>query len=65
MSRNSPTDKPLRSSATTLTLGPAVPPEQEVSPTIKSVQSLANGAAPVNPWFPERGAIGVRMKVTW
>jgi hypothetical protein len=35
------------------------------SSTVESITSLANGSGPINPWVPERGAIGVRVKVTW
>jgi hypothetical protein len=43
----------------------ASPATPEASPTGDTIKSLATGTAPVNPWFPERGAIGVRYKVTW
>lgn len=29
------------------------------------VGALVTGTAPVSPWFPGRGAIGVSVKVTW
>jgi hypothetical protein len=35
------------------------------SSAVETITSLANGSAPLNPWVPERGAIGVRVKVTW
>ena len=48
-----------------LLLDQALPTAQEGAPAVETIKSLANGAAPLNPWFPERGAIGVRVKVAW
>jgi hypothetical protein len=39
--------------------------QQPQSSAVETITSLANGSAPLNPWVPERGAIGVRVKVTW
>lgn len=35
------------------------------SPVLPRIKALANGDSLVNPWIPGRGAIGVRVKVTW
>lgn len=48
-----------------LLLDQALPTAQEGAPAVETIKPLANGAAPLNPWFPERGAIGVRVKVAW
>lgn len=44
------------------------PPVQVKEPgvgALGTIKSLANGESVVNPWMPGRGAIGVKVKVTW
>ena len=48
-----------------LLLDQSAPSMHQAAPPVEAIKSLATGAAPLNPWFPERGAIGVRVKVTW
>lgn len=54
-----------RVNQTQLTLDPPSKVSAPQSSTVETITSLANGSAPINPWVPERGAIGVRVKVTW
>lgn len=44
-----------------------VPPEPKDNSigAADTIRSLASGDSLVNPWFPGKGAIGVKVKVTW
>jgi hypothetical protein len=43
------------------------PPEVRIhsSGSEETIKSLASGDSLVNPWLPGKGAIGVKVKVTW
>ena len=59
-------DEALSSAALGL---PNSPSPQKQTPasdaSLSKIKALANGDNLVNPWVPGRGAIGVRVKVTW
>lgn len=54
-----------RSSDHKLILTPPVRLKEPEVGALGTIKSLATGESLVNPWMPGRGAIGVKVKVTW